>query len=59
MLSDWAFIPFNYVENNQLEHLKKVLKEYANYKCIKYEDLPKKISKKSIKEIKKIYLLCL
>lgn len=59
MLSDWAFIPFNYVENNQLEHLKKVLKEYANYKCIKYEDLPKKISKKSIKEIKKIYLAVL
>lgn len=59
MLSDWAFIPFNYVENNQLEHLKKALKKYANYKGVEYEDLPNKITQKSIKEIRNIYLAVL
>lgn len=59
VLNNWAFIPFNYIKENDLEHLKKALEKYANYKGIEYEDLPNKITKKSIKEIRNIYLAVL
>ena len=56
MLSDWAFIPFNYEERNNMIYLKQALNEYANLKGFDYKELPNNITKESIKEIKRIYL---
>lgn len=56
MLSDWAFIPFNYEERNNMIYLKQALSEYANLKGFDYKELPNNITKESIKDIKRIYL---
>ena len=56
MLSDWAFIPFNYEEGKNMIYLKQALNAYANLKGFKYKELPNNITKESIKDIKRIYL---
>ena len=55
-LSNWIFVPFNYEEKNNLENLKHALNAYAELKGFSYKDLPQKMTKESIKEIKRIYL---
>lgn len=55
-LSNWIFVPFNYEEKNDVENLKQALNAYAKSKGFNYTDLPQKITKESIKEIKRIYL---
>lgn len=55
-LSDWAFIPFNYEERNNMIYLKQALNGYAKLKGFDYKELPNNITKESIKEIKRIYL---